>query len=263
MTDPSVYAKTLALPAGFDAPRLLRYDDVPGASSGNRLGRAAPEVQMLKRGRSAGRGRSNIREREAVLAGAVDARSPRYSRTVAGTARQQRVLESASACGWRETCPRGSWCATSALASSSSSWQSLSVPRSNRSSRGRRRTGMTRTHCRTRSWACSHWEARCSSRPSRRSPRGRYVSSARSSRQQWSSCGGCTPPATGPRRRWCSSGVVGRRPSRRSSGRVRSSPRRQRPPPLIQLLSREPAVADATKRDYRARIPDGDRPVQR
>jgi hypothetical protein len=28
MTDPSGYAKTLALPAGFDAPRLLRYDDV-------------------------------------------------------------------------------------------------------------------------------------------------------------------------------------------------------------------------------------------
>jgi hypothetical protein len=55
MTDPSGYAKTLALPAGFDAPRLLRYDDVPGASSGNRLGCAAPEVQMLKRGRSAGR----------------------------------------------------------------------------------------------------------------------------------------------------------------------------------------------------------------
>jgi hypothetical protein len=27
MTDPSGYAKTLALPAGFDAPRLLRYDD--------------------------------------------------------------------------------------------------------------------------------------------------------------------------------------------------------------------------------------------
>ena len=53
MTEPSGYAKTLALPAGFDAPRLLRYDDVPGASSGNRLGCAAPEVQMLKRGRSA------------------------------------------------------------------------------------------------------------------------------------------------------------------------------------------------------------------
>jgi hypothetical protein len=28
MTDPSGYAETLALPAGFDAPRLLRYDDV-------------------------------------------------------------------------------------------------------------------------------------------------------------------------------------------------------------------------------------------
>jgi hypothetical protein len=28
MTDPSGYAKTLALPAGFDAPRLLRYGDV-------------------------------------------------------------------------------------------------------------------------------------------------------------------------------------------------------------------------------------------
>jgi hypothetical protein len=28
MTDPSGYAKTLALPAGFDAPRLRRYDDV-------------------------------------------------------------------------------------------------------------------------------------------------------------------------------------------------------------------------------------------
>jgi hypothetical protein len=28
MTDPSGYAKTLAVPAGFDAPRLLRYDDV-------------------------------------------------------------------------------------------------------------------------------------------------------------------------------------------------------------------------------------------
>jgi hypothetical protein len=28
MTDPSGYAKTLALPTGFDAPRLLRYDDV-------------------------------------------------------------------------------------------------------------------------------------------------------------------------------------------------------------------------------------------
>jgi len=28
MTDPSGYAKTLALPAGFDAPRLLQYDDV-------------------------------------------------------------------------------------------------------------------------------------------------------------------------------------------------------------------------------------------
>jgi hypothetical protein len=28
MTDPSGYAKTLALPAGFDARRLLRYDDV-------------------------------------------------------------------------------------------------------------------------------------------------------------------------------------------------------------------------------------------
>ena len=28
MTDPSGSAKTLALPAGFDAPRLLRYDDV-------------------------------------------------------------------------------------------------------------------------------------------------------------------------------------------------------------------------------------------
>jgi hypothetical protein len=28
MTDPSGYGKTLALPAGFDAPRLLRYDDV-------------------------------------------------------------------------------------------------------------------------------------------------------------------------------------------------------------------------------------------
>jgi hypothetical protein len=28
MTDPSGHAKTLALPAGFDAPRLLRYDDV-------------------------------------------------------------------------------------------------------------------------------------------------------------------------------------------------------------------------------------------
>jgi hypothetical protein len=28
MTDPSGYAKTLALPAGVDAPRLLRYDDV-------------------------------------------------------------------------------------------------------------------------------------------------------------------------------------------------------------------------------------------
>jgi hypothetical protein len=28
MTDPSGYAKTLALLAGFDAPRLLRYDDV-------------------------------------------------------------------------------------------------------------------------------------------------------------------------------------------------------------------------------------------
>jgi hypothetical protein len=28
MTDPSGYAKTRALPAGFDAPRLLRYDDV-------------------------------------------------------------------------------------------------------------------------------------------------------------------------------------------------------------------------------------------
>jgi hypothetical protein len=28
MTDPSGYAKTLALPAGFDAPRLLRYEDV-------------------------------------------------------------------------------------------------------------------------------------------------------------------------------------------------------------------------------------------
>ena len=27
MTDPSGYAKTLALPAGFDAPRLLRYHD--------------------------------------------------------------------------------------------------------------------------------------------------------------------------------------------------------------------------------------------
>jgi hypothetical protein len=27
MTDPSGYAKTLALPAGFDAPRLLRYDE--------------------------------------------------------------------------------------------------------------------------------------------------------------------------------------------------------------------------------------------
>ena len=30
MTDPSGSAKTLALPAGFDAPRLLRYDDVLG-----------------------------------------------------------------------------------------------------------------------------------------------------------------------------------------------------------------------------------------
>ena len=28
MTDPSGYAKTLALPAGFDAPCVLRYDDV-------------------------------------------------------------------------------------------------------------------------------------------------------------------------------------------------------------------------------------------
>jgi hypothetical protein len=28
MTDPSGHAKALALPAGFDAPRLLRYDDV-------------------------------------------------------------------------------------------------------------------------------------------------------------------------------------------------------------------------------------------
>ena len=28
MTDLGGYAKTLALPAGFDAPRLLRYDDV-------------------------------------------------------------------------------------------------------------------------------------------------------------------------------------------------------------------------------------------
>jgi hypothetical protein len=28
MTDPSGYAETLALPAGFDAPRLPRYDDV-------------------------------------------------------------------------------------------------------------------------------------------------------------------------------------------------------------------------------------------
>jgi hypothetical protein len=28
MTDLSGYAKKLALPAGFDAPRLLRYDDV-------------------------------------------------------------------------------------------------------------------------------------------------------------------------------------------------------------------------------------------
>jgi hypothetical protein len=27
MTDPSGYAKTLALPAGFDAPRLLRYQE--------------------------------------------------------------------------------------------------------------------------------------------------------------------------------------------------------------------------------------------
>jgi len=26
MTDPSGHAKKLALPAGFDAPRLLRYD---------------------------------------------------------------------------------------------------------------------------------------------------------------------------------------------------------------------------------------------
>ena len=28
MTDLNGYAKKLALPAGFDAPRLLRYDDV-------------------------------------------------------------------------------------------------------------------------------------------------------------------------------------------------------------------------------------------
>ena len=28
MTDLRGYAKKLALPAGFDAPRLLRYDDV-------------------------------------------------------------------------------------------------------------------------------------------------------------------------------------------------------------------------------------------
>jgi hypothetical protein len=60
MTDPSGYSKTLALPAGFDAPRLLRYDDVPGASSGNRLGCAAPEVQMLKRGRSAAGSHSSV-----------------------------------------------------------------------------------------------------------------------------------------------------------------------------------------------------------
>jgi hypothetical protein len=79
MTDPSVYAKTLALPAGFDAPRLLRYDDVPGASSGNRLGRAAPEVQMLKRGRSADPGRATLASTDAgghpVTAGGFGVRS--------------------------------------------------------------------------------------------------------------------------------------------------------------------------------------------
>jgi hypothetical protein len=42
MTDPSGYAKTLALPAGFDAPRLLRYDDVTAhAMTREDLGEAA------------------------------------------------------------------------------------------------------------------------------------------------------------------------------------------------------------------------------
>jgi hypothetical protein len=48
MTDPSGYAKTLALPAGFDAPRLLLYDDVTGhAITRDDLGADARGIEAL------------------------------------------------------------------------------------------------------------------------------------------------------------------------------------------------------------------------
>jgi hypothetical protein len=100
MTDPSGYAETLALPADFDVPRLLRYDTVTGhAITRDDLGadvrRIEASLDVIRETRRAIRRRLSLnkRHRWTALHRAVVARGRRHraQRAVRGRTRPRRT----------------------------------------------------------------------------------------------------------------------------------------------------------------------------